>query len=250
MITSNYFNNYEAANEQVLLEDLIIESIKIYGINCVYVARTLGSDYNRLYESDTQSTYEQNWMIEVFLKNVFGFAGDREFMSKFAALEIRDQLIFTMSVRRFVDEIGRELNTTRPREGDLLFFPFPHAQKVFQIKYVNQTETFYQLGSIYTWELTCELFEYSHEVFKTGIPELDDIQAHLSLDILNYTIKDTDGLPLYFNENGDYWVTDGYSIEAVEPTADNTEVQTKQTVWVDWTVTDPFSEAGGTEKQI
>lgn len=249
MITNNYFNNYEASNEQVLLEDLIIESIKIYGINCIYVARTLSAAYNKLYEADDQSVYEQNWMIEIYLKNVFGFGGDREFMSKLGGFEMRDQLIFTISQRRFMDEIGRNLGVSRPREGDVIYFPFKQSQKIFQIKYVNQTEVFYQLGTLYSWELTCELFEYSSEKFRTGIPELDDIEDTSTLDILSYTLKDTDDQALVL-ENGDYWVYDTYGTQHIVPTADNKEIDNTQTNWVDWTIEDPFTENDSTDRVV
>ena len=256
MTTSTFFNNYEASNEQQLLEDLIIESIQISGVDATYVARDY-QNYNDLMDTDDQSIYNRAWTLEVYLKNIYGFGGDRSLMSKFAGLEVHDQMIFTMSRRRFYDEIGRELNTIRPREGDLLFFgarrpgittPFPHAQKVFQIKFVDQGEEFYQLGSLYTWEVTAEMFDYSSETFDTGILEIDRIQTK-SINVHDYALMDTDGTALIF-ENGDYWTTEKYDLERIVPLSDNQDVQDEAEQIVQWGEYDPFSESGVEDKEI
>lgn len=248
MITNVFFNNYQNSQEQNTLEDLIIESIKIYGIDCYYVTRTV-NNFDKVFETDDQSSYVNAYLIEVYLKNIFGFSGDKEFMSKFAGLEMRDQIIFTMSIRAFANDIGNDLNLLRPREGDLLFFPFPNDQRCFQIKFVNRDEVFYQLGGLYTWELTCELFEYSDEVFNTGIPMIDRIQLSSSTNIRDYSIKDVDGAPLKF-ENGDYWVVDSYNIQTIDPIADNDEIHKRSANTVSWTDVDPFSDTGQTDKSF
>src|SRR6266571_3751723 len=91
--------------EQSLLDRLTQEVIQIYGMNVYYIART-GQNFDPIYGQSDITKFEQNWLIEMYLKNVMGFEGDREFMSKIAGLEIRDQVIFSVSRTRFADEIG------------------------------------------------------------------------------------------------------------------------------------------------
>lgn len=238
MTTHPLFQNYELTGEQRLLEDLTIEAIRIYGMDAYYVAWTTPT-WDRLYADDVNTYYNRAWMVECYLKNVLGFQGDREFMSKVAALEIRDQVIFSMSRRIFSEEIATELDSVRPREGDLLYFPL--VKKAFKIMYVNQYEMFYQLGAIYTWEMTCELFEYSNEVFGTGIPEIDELQTKFSLNILDYALRDTNGKYL-LDTDGRYLLLPTYDIERIAPISDNDTLDTEANTYIDWSETDPFSD--------
>lgn len=219
------------------MDDLNVEAVQIFGINCFYVARTL-TNFDRMMMTDDQSDYSNAWMLEIFLDSFQGFSGDGDFMSKFIGHEIRDQIKFSFSRRRFHDEIGKELQTTRPREGDLIFFPFPSNAKCFQIKYVDQTPVFYQLGQLYLWSITCELFEYSNETFNTGVPEIDRLQQR-SINIFDWAIRDTDGRPLMFTDDN-YWTEDKYDLPTLVPTADNDVVQAKIDGWIDWNQQDPF----------
>ena len=205
MATNFFFNNFKSSQEQQLLENLIIEAIRIYGEDMYYVPRNL-NNYDQLLTADDQSSYEQAFMVEFYIKSVNGFTGDGNFMSKFG-LEIRDQVVLSMAQRVFSDEIGAYTTLVRPREGDLIFFPLNN--KCFQIKFVNKFEMFYQLGALQTWEMTCELFEYSNESFNTGIPEIDIIQTKFSTNVLDYAITDEEGLYLV-TEDDDFIVNEQY----------------------------------------
>jgi hypothetical protein len=235
---SVFFQNYELTGEQRLLEDLTIEAIRIYGLDCHYVAWTT-PNFDKVYGEDVNTRYDRSWMVECYLKNVLGFQGDREFMSKVAGLEIRDQVVFSMSRRVFTEEIAGDLDSVRPREDDLLYFPL--VKKAFRIMYVNQYEMFYQLGAIYTWEMTCELFEYSSEEFSTGIPEIDALQTKFSLNILDYALKDTDGKYL-LDTDGNYITLTSYDVERIAPVSDGDTLDTEANTYIDWTETDPFSD--------
>src|SRR5476651_402330 len=139
-VTSVYFQNYKNNNEQDLLDDLIVEAVSITGIDMIYVARDL-NDFDPIYGEDDSSSYTKTWMIAVYLKDVFGYSGDKELMSKLAGLEIRDQIVLSMPNRSFEKEIQREVGYVRPHEGDLVYFPFNRT--IFQIKSVNQNEMFF-----------------------------------------------------------------------------------------------------------
>jgi hypothetical protein len=235
--TNFFFNNYQASQEQLLLENLIIESIKIYGEDMYYIPRKL-NNYDAVYGADDQSSYENAYMIEMYIKSIDGFTGDGSFMSKFG-LEIRDRVIFSMAQRIFNEEVATFTNQIRPNEGDLIYFPL--NKKCFQIKYVSKYEMFYQLGALQTWEVTCELFEYAGETMNTGIPEIDILQKKFDTNQYHWAIKDETGAML-LDEEGNILVLEGSSINDLIPSAENDEIQAESDLFVDFTHQDPFSE--------
>jgi len=209
-----------------------------------YVPRNLGN-YDQLLTADDQSVYNSAFLVEFYIKSVDGFTGDGNFMSKFG-LEIRDQVTFSIAQRVFNDEIGAYTSFVRPREGDLIYFPL--NKKCFQIKFVNKFEMFYQLGALQTWEMTCELFEYSDEVFNTGIPEIDIIQTKFSTNILDYSIRDEDDNWLT-DEDDNYIVVEACNLETIVPGAENETLDNGSnnfslgsSSFIDFSVRDPFSE--------
>ena len=237
MATNFFFNNFQSSQEQQLIENLIIEAIRIYGEDMYYIPRKL-NNYDSVYGADDQSSYESAYPIEIYIKSVDGFQGDGNFMSKFG-IEIRDQVIFSVAQRRFNEEIGSFDTQVRPNEGDLIYFPL--NKKCFQIKFVNKFEMFYQLGALQTWEMTCELFEYSNETFNTGIPEIDILQKKYDTNILDWAVKTEDGFML-LDEDGNYLNLEGSSLNQLLPSADNEEIQNESDRFVDFSAKDPFSE--------
>lgn len=202
-----------------------------------YIPRKL-NNYDAVYGADDQSSYENAYPIEMYIKNIDGFQGDGNFMSKFG-LEIRDRVIFSMAQRIFNEEVGTFTNQVRPNEGDLIYFPL--NKKCFQIKYVNKQEMFYQLGALQTWEVTCELFEYAGETLSTGIPEIDILQKKYDTNQYHWAIKDENG-DMLLDEEGNIIVLEGSSIDDLIPAAENDEIQKESDLFVDFTAYDPFSE--------
>jgi len=237
LATNFFFNNFQASQEQLLLENLVIESIKIYGHDVYYIPRVL-TNYDDVYGADDQSEYKQAYPVEMYIKSIDGFSGDGEFLSKFG-VEIRNQVIFSMSRRIFNEEIGEFTTQERPNEGDVIYFPL--NKRLFIIRYVNKYEMFYQLGALQTWEMTCEVFEYAGESFNTGIPEIDVIQKKFSTNIFDWALKDEDGFML-MTEDGDYLTLEHSSIDDLLPASDNDEIQAESDQFVDFSAIDPFSE--------
>jgi len=239
--TNFYFNNFFATGEQNLLEELNIEAIKIYGIDLYYLPRTLVS-FDPVYGEDDISEYNAAIPIEMYIKSVDGFEGDGVYLSKFG-LEIRDQITFTVARRVFENNITLEFDVTqsRPFESDLLYYPL--NKKLFQIRFVNYLPIHYPLGALQTYDLVCELFEYSNERINTGITDIDELQTKFSTNILDYSIIDENGNYLV-SENVDYVVQEQYGEAqanvAVIDSAANT-VQTAANTFLDWSETDPFS---------
>jgi hypothetical protein len=237
MATNFFFNNFQASQEQLLLENLIIESIKIYGQDMFYIPRVL-NNYDSIYGTDDQSSYEIAYNIEMYIKSVDGFSGDGNFMSKFG-IEIRDQVIFSMAQRIFNQEVGTYTTQVRPNEGDLIYFPL--NKKCFQIKYVNKFEMFYQLGALQTWEVTCELFEYSGETMNTGIPEIDILQTKFDINQYSWTIQTELG-EYIVTEDSDLIVLENSSPNDLITAAENDDIQTESDQFVNFSAIDPFSE--------
>jgi hypothetical protein len=166
MATNKYFINYNSRHEQTLVEDLMIETIKIHGFDLFYLPREIMSTQN-IFGDDPTSQFRQHFVIEMYMQNVDQFEGEGDFVGKFG-LEIRDSATFVVSKKRFRHITGK----FRPLEGDILYFPL--AKKFFEIKFVEHENPFYQAGKNYVFSLSVELFEYSQEKFKTQLPDIDE----------------------------------------------------------------------------
>lgn len=238
MATNPLFNNYNSATQQDTLEKLIIESIKIYGQDMYYIPRVL-NNYDSLYGSDDNSSYETPYSVEMYIKSVNGFSGDGDFMSKFG-IEIHDQVIFSVARKSFDNEVGNaELaDLPRPMEGDLIYFPLNN--KCFQIKYVNKFEMFYPLGKLYTWEMTCELFEYSGENMDTGIESIDSLQDKFGTNLYSSALNDESLGPI-LDENGNLILLEA-DADNFKYYEENDIIQEQSDLFVDFSSIDPFSE--------
>ena len=171
MSTNLYFNNVTSNVEQDLINDLTSEVIQIHGMDVFYIPRVivkedllLGEDVLSKFGS-TGRVYE----IEMYLKGTEGFGGEGDLVSKFG-LDVRDEVIFTVHKDRF--ELATDME--KPLEGDLVFLPISNG--LFEIKFVEHEQPFYQAGKNYSFDLTCELFQYAEEQLETGITDIDAIE--------------------------------------------------------------------------
>ena len=284
MATNQYFNNFNYPREQDLIEDLTIESIKIYGHNVKYIPRVI-VDEDNLFGEDKLSKFNVAADVEMYVRNVEGFEGEGDFMSKFG-LQINDQLTLTVARKRF-DQIKSEklatevgynyvfesantqapsrqflsntaasntgsiiletgtvgvnnysITSERPLEGDLVFFPL--VNKLFEIKFVEHEQIFYQNGRLQSYDLRCELFKYSSEQFATGNTQIDSIEDRLSLDTLAYQFKLEDGTFLK-NEDGDFMLQE-HRVETTDAAANNEFFETQGDSIIDFSERNPFSE--------
>ena len=168
MSTNPYFNkNYSSQSEQDLYDDLMEESIKIHGIDVSYLPRDI-QKIDSLFKDVEVSRFNTTHDIEMFVDSVEQFGGEGDFLSKFG-VEIRDSLELTVMVNRF-----DTLNIGRPKEGDLIFFPF--NKQLFEVMFVEDEQIFYTLGKKFVYRLKLELFEYSNQMINTGIEDIDNIQ--------------------------------------------------------------------------
>lgn len=170
-------------SEQQLYEEIIIESLKIYGQDIYYLPRDIVNKDNILNE-DASSRFNSSYKIEMYIENIEGFDGEGDLFTKFG-VEIRDQATFIVAKKRWEQTIARsdnEIQGVRPFEGDLLYIPF--SKKLFQIMHVEHEQPFYQLKDLPTYKLRCELFEFSGEDFDTDIPDIDGIERQYGYEYL------------------------------------------------------------------
>tara|TARA_Y100000114_G_scaffold80951_1_gene74642 strand:- start:188 stop:1042 length:855 start_codon:yes stop_codon:yes gene_type:complete len=196
---TNVFFNHAVQTEQHLYEDLVVEALRMYGHNVFYLPREIIEEDSILNE-DVQSRFGDSYQVEMYIENTDGFEGEGDLMSKFG-VQIRDQATFIISLRtweRFVSLDDNLATSFRPNEGDLIYFPL--SGSMFEIKFVEHEDPFYQVGKLFVFKLRCELFEYSQEDFDTGIGDIDlieDEQAYTTV----MTMTSGNGQNYVVNEN-------------------------------------------------
>jgi hypothetical protein len=177
MPTNLYFNNFpkNITSEQLLVEDLVIESLKIHGMDVYYLPKSSRDSVDYIFGEDTLKQYVAAYPLEMYLENVTGMEGEGDFISKFG-LEIRDEVQLLVSRRRFAATVPQ----IRPNEGDLIYVPL--VQNFFEITFVeheNDQAMFYTLGrgrggNVYVYGLKLKQFVFSNEIIETGITEIDE----------------------------------------------------------------------------
>lgn len=222
MATNVFFRNYDNFNEQNLIDDLVIESIQIYGLDVIYVTRSIQGE-DSIFNEDDMPLYNETFNFEAYVKNVDGFEGEGDFLSKFG-LEIRDSVTFTVAIRTFERFVTKEdQNKVRPLEGDIIFFPL--NQKMYEIKFVEHESVFYQSGALQVYDLRCELIEASGQRFDTGIPDIDE---YFTINNMDVTTAARSTLTAVSNTSNSF--------------ADNLFIEQAADDILDFSETDPFSE--------
>lgn len=205
MATNKYFSNFpdQPSPESIVIEDLIIESIQIWGTDCYYLPRDSQGTPDMIYGEDPVSTFTKAYAMEMYIENPGqGHEGPSEMFSKFG-LEIMDSMKLLVARRVFQkafwknDPLGTTEGQRRPNEGDLVYIPA--TANLYEIKFVEEEKDFYSIGrrppDFYYFELQLELYKFSNERFNTGITEIDDLISDAS-----YTIS----LSLNPSGNGHY----------------------------------------------
>jgi hypothetical protein len=162
MAINQYFTNYQYANTQTLVDNLVVESIKQKGLDVNYIPREIVNYDEILGEGETY-TFANNYIIEMYMENVMEWKGQGDIFSKFG-LSIQDECTLVVSKSRFIEELDGVRNM--PHEGDLIYLPF--SQSFLQIKKMEYDSSFWPQGQNYIWQLKCELFSFSGEEFNTG----------------------------------------------------------------------------------
>lgn len=228
-------------SEQLLVEDLIIECLKIYGFDVLYIPRATVNEDDILTE-DPLNKFEYAYPLEMYMSNVTGFEGEGNLLTKFG-VEIRDSANFIVSRRRWDEVVAKDGNvqlTTRPAEGDVLYFPLTKA--FFEIKKVEALNPFFQVGKLYVYQLECELMRYSSEVFDTGVNEIDDAAVAKSLDVNQYNILLENGSRVLYEYYTDsYMINESFNLSEIIPGVQNEKFQNEIDI-LDFSERNPFGE--------
>jgi hypothetical protein len=249
MARNRYFNQYTPVKqEQNLVEDLVIESIKIYGVDGYYLPRT-DVNLDKIYGEDASMIFDDALELELYIKSFEGFQGQEDFLSKFG-LQIDESITFVVAQKRFTqslkpsfiteygynfkNEDGDHLldeqsydyaNILRPREGDLIWIPM--LNYMYEIKFTENIENFFQLGKLYTYEMRCDRYEYSSERIDTGVAEIDGIEDQYSLSTDNIQKILDEESNIFALEDGTRLVAEGDTVIPFEVSADNESIGQK-----------------------
>ena len=182
-MAKNIYFPEKVRSEHELYENLVIESLKIYGNEVYYLPRDLVNE-DTIFGDDPVSSFNSSYKIEMYIDNIEGFDGEGDLFTRFG-VEIRDEATFVVSRRRWsqiIERYDNDITGERPREGDLIYFPL--TNKLFQINHVEHEQPFYQIGNINTYKMRCQLFEYTGEDLDTGIDGIDEVQNDYSYTYL------------------------------------------------------------------
>lgn len=226
MTVNPYFNNHGYRPTQDLVNDLIKESIKIHGINCMYLPREF-KNKDSIFGEDTSAKFKYAFPIEMHLETATGYEGQKETISNLG-LERRDTIRLQVSKDRFIHQTiafrkyFTDRQIERPTEGDFIYNSLDFG--LYEIKFADEDYDFYQIGKVYSFRLTCEKVKYSFEQIN-----LNDENINLGINNeINKIDNDGDG------------IIDEFQI-AKPGTSDNQELQTKSGDVYDFTENDPFS---------
>ena len=219
MALNSYFLQ-GSASEQRLVQDLINEQLKIYGVDVFYMPRKfVGTD--DLMKENIVARFDDSFAIEAYVQNYEGFQGSGDLMTKFG-VKTTDELTLVISKERYEDFIStfytdgadETVLTSRPKEGDLIYFPL--SDSLFEIKFVEHENPFYQLGKLYMYQLTCELYEYEDAIIDTSIAQIDDNAEDdgfiIPLTLAGYGVKATfnSGITTNYGVNTITLINDGF----------------------------------------
>lgn len=245
MATNFYFQSgipMGKRSESLLVEDLIIECLKIYGFDCYYIPRVSVNE-DIILNEDPTNKYEDAFPIETYLENTTGFGGT-DLLTKFG-LEIQDTATFIVARRRWEESVGRKRASVllnRPAEGDLLYFPL--TKSFFEIKYVEVKDPFFQVGKLYVYKLECELFRFSHEDVKTDVREIDEIADKYEQNIAeSYAITFENNTQFLLETNTpSELLIESFDVNIGDKNAQNDDFEVNVSNILDFTERNPFGE--------
>lgn len=206
-MSKNVYFSQGTNSEQLMYEDIIIESLNIYGVELFYIPRTLIAKDEILGE-DRLSEFNNSYPICMYFEQVDNFEGQGSYIQKFGLMieQSATLVVARRSWDKLVGQYGQTILPNRPAEGDLIYFPL--SKGLFEIKYVVHQDPFYQAGKLFVYKLQIELFQYGSERISTGIEEIDTFESLKSFDTtVNADVED----PSNYGRN-DTFTTDSANI--------------------------------------
>ena len=249
---TNVYYDTGTKSEQTLYEDIIIEQLKIYGQDVFYLPRKIANK-DTIFGEDPASSFDDSYIIEMYVDNVDGYMGEQEIIKKFG-LELRDDIVFTLSKTRWESLVlnNADLTADRPQEGDLVYFPTTNA--FFEIQFVEHEQPFYQQSALPTFKLSCTRFEYSSERLDTGIAAIDSVEDSLTTDTMQFqfSLENETGSIVLESSIGaiDYLINEDFTMATQQPsdqgqafeTAAGTNTSSTADDILDFSERNPFGE--------
>ena len=252
MPTNVYFST-GTTSEQKLYEDLIIEQLKIYGQDVYYLPRKIANK-DTIFGEDPASTFDDSYIIEMYVDNTDGYMGEQEIIKKFG-LELRDDIKFTVSKLRWETLVSNNTDlqeSSRPNEGDIVYFPTTKA--FFEIQFVEHEQPFYQQSALPVYKLSCTKWEYSSETVSTGVSEIDTTATDISTDTMafQFSLENETGAFVIESSIGaiDYLINESFTMATQQPvdqgkafeTAAGTNTSSTADDILDFSERNPFGE--------
>jgi len=251
MPTNVYFST-GTTSEQRLYEDLIIEQLKIYGQDVFYLPRKIANK-DTIFGEDPASSFEDSYIIEMYVDNTDGYMGEQEIIKKFG-LELRDDIKFTVSKLRWETLVSNNDNLVadRPQEGDIVYFP--NTKAFFEIQFVEHEQPFYQQSTLPVYKLSCTKWEYSSETVSTGVSEIDTTATDISTDTMafQFSLENETGAFVIESSIGaiDYLINESFTMATQQPvdqgkafeTAAGTNTSSTADDILDFSERNPFGE--------
>jgi len=252
MPTNVYFNT-GTTSEQRLYEDLIIEQLKIYGQDVYYLPRKIANK-DTIFGEDPASTFDDSYIIEMYVDNTDGYMGEQEIIKKFG-LELRDDIKFTVSKLRWETLVSNNTDlqeSSRPNEGDIVYFP--NTKAFFEIQFVEHEQPFYQQSALPVYKLSCTKWEYSSETVSTGVTEIDTSTTDISTDTMafQFSLENETGAVVIESSIGaiDYLINESFTMATQQPvdqgkafeTAAGTNTSSTTDDILDFSERNPFGE--------
>lgn len=217
MAINSIVNRYGSQTEKQLLDDLTAEAIQTAGVDVLYLPRVDGNMDETMLE-DPLHRFTTAHEIEMYVANYQSFMGDGHFLDQ-AGIRITDEIKLKVSTKRF-REVLKTQGLSRPREGDLVFFPLD--RRMFEIKFVDKWPEFYPINHLPSFDMRCELFEYSGQRFSTGIDDIDAVMGHFLGTDADTSLPDVDAI--------------------LDPLDDRARIQAEANAILDFSELDPWSE--------
>ena len=165
---------------------MVDESIKIHGIDCVYIPRTLVNE-DEIFGEDSLPKFENGREIEMYVENYDGFEGEGEVMTQFG-LDIKDEITLTLSNEDF-SNVFADKKYAYPREGDLIYFPLSNG--LFEVNFVEREKNFFSFGKTFTYQVKCSMFRLLGEDIDSGFDVIDGATSMRLINLVNIVMGST-----------------------------------------------------------
>lgn len=185
-ILNPYVQFHSHENTQTLADTLVAESIQMRGVECYYLPREF-VDLDLVFGEDPSSKFTKAWKFAAYLESFEGYEGANTFFSKYG-MSVQDEINISINPGLF----KHQTNGTEPKEGDLIYFKMDNS--LFEIKWVEPYNPFYQVGRNAIRKINAAKFVYSGEEIQPDLQRNEGIYIDDHADLDLEPLKNLDGM--------------------------------------------------------